>query len=170
MIDWLVKSTPSGPRSSSQAISTSRRQAAVSSGVKFIREVRKRLLVLLEKLHCVLKQSQTVALWLQALARPARMLRGQYMAFGVRHQAQHPATGVAETGDVLLGAVGIYGIGTRVALAIHVAKDHLAGLVQTLQDPRLSGNDIAFPMGDGQLKALVSFQERTFLGLCLQVH
>ena len=55
-----------------------------------------------EKAHSVTKQRQPFAFGRQTPARPTRMLRGQDVALGMRHQAEDAARGVAQAGHIAL--------------------------------------------------------------------
>src|SRR5215831_9522651 len=79
-------------------------------------------------LHGVPKQLQPIPFLRQSASRPLRVLRREHVAFGVRHEAEDAAAGVAEAGDVALGAVGIDRIWSRLSLGIDVAKHDLPGL------------------------------------------
>src|SRR5438552_3981001 len=101
-----------------------------------------------KELHRVAEQTQAVAFLGEAQAGPARMLRRQDVALRVRHQAEYPAAGIAQSGDVALGTAGIARIGAGPAAGIPVAEHDLAGLVQALQDPRLPAHEITFAVRD----------------------
>ena len=67
------------------------------------------LSILLKELHRIPEDLQPVALGLQPVARPLRVLRREEVAVRVRHQAQHAAGGVADAGDVVLRPFGLTG-------------------------------------------------------------
>ena len=77
------------------------------------------------------------------------------MPFGVGHEAEDAPTEVANAGDVVFGAVGIDGIGSRIALGVHVTKDDLTGLMQAFQDPLFAANKSTFAMRHGYVQSFV---------------
>src|SRR4051812_19142536 len=101
-----------------------------------------------EELHGVAEQPQAVALLGHALACPARVLRRQDVALGVRHQAEDAAADVAQAGDVALRAVGVVRILRRLAVGADVAEDDLAGALQALEYPGFPANKAALAVSD----------------------
>jgi hypothetical protein len=84
------------------------------------------------------------------------MLQGQDMAFGMRHQTEDAAGGIAEASDIALGAIGI--------LAGCVAKDNLPGLIKTTEDPVSPAAEVAFAVGDGQFELLEALEKGAAMG------
>src|SRR5262249_31505733 len=102
--------------------------------------------------------------------RPARVLRRQNVALGVRHQAKHAAAGIANAGHISLGAVRIHGVASRFAVGIDIAKDDLCTLFEALQNPGLTAAKISFTMGDWQVQPIIALKERTALAVSLQAN
>src|SRR4051812_17741729 len=90
---WLVRSPPP-PRSSSRAHVASRRHASLSTGVNAMAIPLRGLQV--KEPDGIAEEEQPLPLGRQPRARPARVLRGQDVALGVRHQAEDPAGDVTE--------------------------------------------------------------------------
>ena len=102
-----------------------------------------------EAAYGVAEQCQSIALGGQSLARPARMLRGEDMAFGMRHQAEYPTRRIAKPGHVALRTVGVERIFGWPAIRIDIAKDHLPCLFETLQQPFLAAEETPFSVRRG---------------------
>src|SRR5262249_43380140 len=115
----------------------------------------------LEELHRVAKQAQPVALGGQSLTGPARVLRRQDVPLPGRHQAQPAAADVAQAGDIALRAVRVDRVRPGVALGVHIMQHDLPSLLQSLEDPRLAGEEIALAVGHGQVQPLDAFEEGT---------
>src|SRR5579872_926831 len=146
----LVRS-PAVPRSSSSAQRARRSKAACSAAEKVVFMGADESL---EEPNGVAEELQSVALCFQPLARPAGVLSGQHMAFRVRHQAEYPAGGVANTGHVALRAVGVDRVSATLPLGVGVAQDDLPRLPQPHQNPLLAADEPALAMSDGDVDSL----------------
>src|SRR5262249_48750363 len=100
----------------------------------------------------------------QSLPGPTGMLRGQDMAFGVRHQAEDSASDVTDAGHVALGAIRVGRVGAGLVAGVYVAQNDLPGLLQALEDPRLPAKEATFSVGYRQVKTLVALEEGTARG------
>src|SRR5438105_3476836 len=98
------------------------------------------------------------------------MLCRQDVAFRMRHQPQHTSRGIAQPRDVSLGPIWVDRVGTGLAFTIHKAKHDLAGLLETLKDPRLSADEPTFAMSDRNMQPIEARKKRTLAGRRLQVN
>ena len=85
----------------------------------------------------VAEELQAVAFVERRAARPLRVLRAVDEPLGVRHQAEDAAGGVADAGDVALGAVGIARLRSRRRRG--VAQHELAGVLRAGRASRRRG-------------------------------
>ncbi len=76
-------------------------------------------------------------------AGPGRVLEGGNVAFGMGHQAEDEAGGIADTSDVVDGAVGVF--------AFIDEGDLIAGM-EGLTDSVVLGDEFAFAVGDGEFE------------------
>ena len=97
------------------------------------------------------------------------MLRRQHVAFRVGHEAQDVAAHIAQAGHIILRAVWIDRIGTGFAVAIDIAENDLAGLVQSLENPGLAADEVAFAVSDRQFQGGAVLQEDAFSGAGLEI-
>ena len=88
------------------------------------------------------------------------MLRGQNMAFGVRHQAEDMAGDIAQPGQVFLRSIGVDGKAAGLPRSIDIVQNDLARLIEPFEDPFQPAREFAFAVGHGQLEAIVSLEER----------
>src|SRR5262249_23111947 len=100
-----------------------------------------------------------VAFRLKSLAAPARVLRRQDVALRVRHQAQHPTGGVAQSRHVALRAIGVHGVTARLTIGVAVAQHYLSRLLQALQNPLLAPAEPSLAVADRRVLALAALQE-----------
>ena len=108
--------------------------------------------------------------------RPPRVLRRVDVPLGVRHQAQHPAGRVADACHVGHRAVGIVGkrqvggrrqvsgrrqgaVGCPTIFLRQVTQHELSRRCQPCQGGRVAGDELAFPVRDGQIHRVDARQE-----------
>src|SRR5439155_144357 len=89
------------------------------------------------------------------------MLHRQHMPLWMGHYSEHASGHVADAGHVPVRAVRIDRIISRLTLTVHVTHNHLSGLLQAAQGPRLPADEPAFAMCGRHVHAFVSPQEGT---------
>src|SRR5262249_40874431 len=134
----LVRS-PAAPRSSSRAMLARLRDASISSGVKGMASPSSH-----ETMDRVAEQGESIPFLGQSLARPARMVRRQDMAFRMWHQAEHAPRRIAQPGDIALRTVGVEWIRGCTSLRIDIMQHDLSRLFQSLQQPFLAAKESPF--------------------------
>src|SRR5262245_49534146 len=87
------------------------------------------------------------------------MLRRQDVTFGVGHEAEDAAAGVANARDVALRAIRVDRIRSRPALRVDILEHYLSGLFQALEDPRLADDEVAFAVGDRHFELIVVLEK-----------
>jgi hypothetical protein len=85
-------------------------------------------------------------------AGPVRVVGRVGVAFGMGHEAQHEAGGVADTGDIVSGAVGVAGEGGRGVLGRGVAEGDLFAGFEIGELGVGLGDEAAFAVGDGEIE------------------
>jgi hypothetical protein len=86
----------------------------------------------------------------QILSCPAGMLRAEEVSFGMRHESEDAAAGIADAGDAVHRAVGVEGIGTvGSAFGIAVLNDDLSIVRELVADGFAGGDELPFAVADG---------------------
>lgn len=127
--------------------------------------------MLAEELYRVFKDCKTVPFLGQPISSPLGVLGRKYMSFGMGHQAQNPSGWIANPGDIAHGAVGvIWKRGSWFAGLSDIAQHNLVGLFQTVEDPGLAGDKIAFAVCHGDKKPGDAFKKRAISWIGFQVN
>ena len=91
------------------------------------------------------------------------------VSFGVGHETEDAAGRIAETGDVIGGAVGIYGEVAELTVFIDVAKGDLAVVLNLLQNGIVGKADLSLGMGNRQINPLVGIDKDAFIRTRLEI-
>ena len=87
--------------------------------------------------------------------RPFRMVGRVVKAFRVGHETEDPTGGVADPGDIMQGAVGVFGktaLG-RIPVGKGVTQGYLFVFDKALEGRRI-GEKLTFPMPNGKLQVI----------------
>ena len=91
------------------------------------------------------------------------------MSFGVGHKAEDAASGIAEAGNVVRRAVGIYGEVAELAILIDVAKGDLSVVANLLQDGIVGETDFALSVSDGYINPFIGIDKDAFVRARLEI-
>src|SRR5262249_32596964 len=120
--------------------------------------------LLAEVSYRVAEQLQTVPFCSQTLTRPARMLFGQNMPFGMRHEAQHSSADIANTSHASLRPVRVDRVGSRPAVGVDVAQHDLSCLLKPVQDPWLTADKSTLAVRHRHVQPFIALQKDTLAG------
>src|SRR5690606_25059218 len=106
--------------------------------------------------HRVAEDREAVALGLQALALPLRVLRRQDVGLGVGHEAEHEAVLAAQARDMADGAVRVRGEpavfrGRFRTVGVAVAQANLPVGLELLQQLGAAGDELALAVAHGEI-------------------
>jgi len=92
------------------------------------------------------------------------------ISFRVRHQAQHPSGGIAQTRNVIGRAVGVHRIIAKITLPVNITISHQPCLAHLLLDLLIGKTDFSLAVSDGQIDSLARVDKNTFIRPRLQVN
>lgn len=113
--------------------------------------------------HCIGEDAEAVGLF-DFFSGPAGVVGFVDETFGMGHHAHDPAGGVAEAGDVVQGAVGVYWVVAGFAVLVDVAVGDLVVGFGLLEDFRGGEAYFAFAVGDGDVDPLAGLDKDALVG------
>lgn len=103
---------------------------------------------LLKKFHGVDEDTESTVVVCCFGACPVGVVGMVDVPFGVGHESEYAAGGIAEAGNVVGGAVGIYGGLAELAVLVNVTKRDLVVVPDLLQNGIVSETDLSLGMSD----------------------